>query len=49
MVNWQESATNVARVWGLAEDRIRVADEGIEIDFGSFQVSLIRSEQTLTP
>lgn len=39
-----ESAANIARGHGLPEDRILVATPGSELEFGSFDVTLIESE-----
>lgn len=39
-----ESAANIARGQGLAEDRIVVATPGVEMSFGSFEVTMIESE-----
>jgi L-ascorbate metabolism protein UlaG (beta-lactamase superfamily) len=39
-----ESAANVARGQGLAEDRIVVTEPGAELTFGSFVVTLIESQ-----
>ena len=39
-----ESAANVARGQGLAADRIVVADQGVTMGFGGFDVTLLESE-----
>lgn len=38
-----ESTANIARGWGLAEDRIRVVRPGEPLDFGSFRVTMLVS------
>lgn len=39
-----ESAANIARGQGLPDDRIVVATPGMEMDFGSFGITLVESE-----
>lgn len=39
-----ESAANVARGQGLSEDRIVVAEPGVERDFGPFAITLVESQ-----
>ena len=39
-----ESAANIARGQGLPEDRIVVATPGVEMHFGSFDITLVESE-----
>jgi L-ascorbate metabolism protein UlaG (beta-lactamase superfamily) len=43
-----ESTANVARGWGLAEDRIRIVRDGQSANFGRFQVTLIHSRHAPT-
>jgi L-ascorbate metabolism protein UlaG (beta-lactamase superfamily) len=43
-----ESTANVARGWGLAEDRIRVVRDGDALVLGRFRVTLIRSRHAPT-
>ncbi len=39
-----ESTANVARGWGLPEDKIRVVRDGESLDFGKFHCTFVRSE-----
>src|ERR1700761_9821134 len=41
-----ESAVNVGRGYGLAEDRLVVAEPGAPIDLGAFEVTLIQSHHS---
>lgn len=43
-----ESTANVARGWGLAEDRIRIVRDGQIVGFGRFQVTFIHSQHVPT-
>ena len=44
-----ESSANIARGWGLKEDRIRVPSSGEALRFGAFEVTLIRSDHFQFP
>jgi L-ascorbate metabolism protein UlaG (beta-lactamase superfamily) len=49
LVVGSESTANVARGWGLADDRIRIVGDGDDVNFGRFQVTFVRSEHAPTP
>lgn len=48
LVIGSESTANVARGWGLPEERIRIAHGGERIDIGRFQVTLVGSRHAPT-
>jgi L-ascorbate metabolism protein UlaG (beta-lactamase superfamily) len=48
LVVGSNSTANIARGWGLPEDRIRVVRRGGEMDFGRFHVTLVRSHHAPT-
>jgi L-ascorbate metabolism protein UlaG (beta-lactamase superfamily) len=48
LVVGSESTANVARGWGLPEDRLRVVGDGESLTFGRFRVTMIRSRHVPT-